>query len=108
LSPTRLSLTLGDELGESTTVTINLTPEQASRLQAIMSRGSYASLEEVVEAALAAVEQRTLSGFAGTPDELDALLSEGLASQELAEADFWGSVDQRIGGLLAQHKSPQS
>jgi Arc/MetJ-type ribon-helix-helix transcriptional regulator len=105
LSPIRLSLTLRDEFGEAITMTINLTPEQESRLQAIMSRGAYASVEEVVEAALAAVEQRTLPGFAGTPDELDVLLSEGLASQEFAEADFWNTVNQRIDGLRAQHKS---
>jgi Arc/MetJ-type ribon-helix-helix transcriptional regulator len=60
---------------------ISLTPEQERRVQAVMSRGAYGSVEEVVEAALAAVEQRTLPGFAGTPDELDALLAEGLASQ---------------------------
>jgi len=86
-------------------MTINLTPEQESRLQAIMSRGDYTSVEEVVEAALAAVEQRTLRGFAGTPDELDALLSEGLASEQLSEAEFWGSVNQQTDGLLVRHKS---
>jgi Arc/MetJ-type ribon-helix-helix transcriptional regulator len=43
-------------------MTINLTPEQERRLQAVMSRGAYESLAEVVDAALAAVEQRTL-GF---------------------------------------------
>jgi Arc/MetJ-type ribon-helix-helix transcriptional regulator len=86
-------------------MTINLTPEQESRLQAIMSRGAYESVEQVVEAALAAVEQRTLPGFAGTPEELDTLLSEGLASKELAEAEFWSSVTQRTDALLAQHKS---
>jgi Arc/MetJ-type ribon-helix-helix transcriptional regulator len=64
-----------------TTMTINLAPEQERRLQAVMSRGAYESVEEVVDAALAAVEQRTLPGFAGTPDELDALLAEGLASK---------------------------
>ena len=86
-------------------MTINLTPEQESRLQAIMSRGAYASVEEVVEAALTAVEQRTLPGFAGTPDELDTLLSEGLASKEFAETGFWSSVNQGIDGLLARQKS---
>lgn len=74
-------------------MTINLTPEQENRLQAIMSRGAYASVEELVEAALAAVEQRTLPGFAGTPAELDTLLSEGLASAEFPEADFWNTVN---------------
>jgi hypothetical protein len=38
-----------------------------------------------VEAALTAVEQRTAPGFAGTPEELDTLLAEGLASKQLAE-----------------------
>jgi len=84
---------------------INLTPEQERRVQAVMSRGAYGSVEEVVEAALAAVEQRTLPGFAGTPDELDALLAEGLASQELSESEFWGSVNKKTDALLAKHKT---
>ena len=71
-------------------MTINLTPEQERRLQAVLSRGAYESVEEVVDAALAAVEQRTLPGFAGTPDELDALLAEGLASKEGTDTDFLG------------------
>jgi hypothetical protein len=70
-----------------------------------MSRGAYTSVEEVVEAALAAVEQRTLPGFAGTADELDALLSEGLASEQLSEAEFWSSVNERTDSLLVRHKS---
>ncbi len=43
-----------------------------------MSRGAYASVEEIVEAALVAVEQRTLPGFAGTPGGLDSLPAEGI------------------------------
>jgi Arc/MetJ-type ribon-helix-helix transcriptional regulator len=85
-------------------MTINLTPEQERRLQAVMSRGAYES-EEVVEAALVAVEQRTLPGFSGTPDELDTLLAEGLASKELTESQFWGSVDKRTDALLAERKT---
>ncbi len=34
---------------------IHLTPEQERRVQAVMSRGAYESVEEVVEAALTAV-----------------------------------------------------
>jgi Arc/MetJ-type ribon-helix-helix transcriptional regulator len=82
-------------------MTINLTPEQELRVQAGMSRGAYESVEEVVDAALGAVEQRTLPGFAGTPDEPDALLAEGLASKELTETDFWDSVNRRTDILLA-------
>ena len=41
-------------------MTINLTPEQERRIQAVLSRGAYESVEEVVEAALTAVEQRTV------------------------------------------------
>jgi Arc/MetJ-type ribon-helix-helix transcriptional regulator len=84
---------------------ISLTPEQERRVQAVMNRGAYGSVEEVVEAALAAVEQRTLPGFAGTPDELDVLLAEGLASKELSEAEFWGSVSKQMDVLLAEHKT---
>jgi Arc/MetJ-type ribon-helix-helix transcriptional regulator len=81
-------------------MTIHLTPEQEQRVQAVMNRGSYASAEEVVEAALAAVEQRTVPGFSGTPDELDAVLAEGLASKELTEAEFWGAVNKQTDALL--------
>ncbi|HMD17007.1 MAG TPA: hypothetical protein VKH18_10090 [Terriglobales bacterium] len=84
---------------------ISLTPEQERRVQAVMSRGAYQSVEEVVEAALAAVEQRALPGFAGTPAELDALLSEGLASKELTETEFWSSVGKQTDALLAERKT---
>ena len=56
-------------------MTIHLTPEQERRIRAVLSRGAYDSVEEVVEAALTAVEQRTVPGFAGTPEELDTLLA---------------------------------
>jgi Arc/MetJ-type ribon-helix-helix transcriptional regulator len=84
---------------------ISLTPEQERRVQHVLSRGAYESVEEVVEAALAAVEQRTLPGFAGTPAELDALLAEGLASRELTESEFWSSVTKKTDALLAEHKT---
>jgi hypothetical protein len=74
---------------------IHLTPEQEQRVQAVLSRGVYESVEEVVDAALAAVEQRTVPGFAGTPDELDAMLAEGLVSKATPEAEFWGSVNKQ-------------
>jgi Arc/MetJ-type ribon-helix-helix transcriptional regulator len=84
---------------------IQLTPEQERRVQAVMSRGAYESAEEVVEAALAAVEQRTVPGFAGTVDELDALLADGLASRELSEAEFWDSVNKETDALLVERKT---
>ena len=84
---------------------IHLTPEQEQRVQAVLSRGVYESVEEVVDAALAAVEQRAVPGFAGTPDELDAMLAEGLASKAIVEAEFWGSVNQQTDTLLAKHKT---
>ncbi|HZV87742.1 MAG TPA: hypothetical protein VFF95_09360 [Candidatus Binatus sp.] len=85
-------------------MTIHLTPEQERRIQAVMRRGSYGSLEEVVEAALTAVEQRTASGFAGTQEELDTLLAEGLAAEQLGEHEFWSSVNRQTDSMLAQRK----
>jgi hypothetical protein len=48
------------------------------------------------------VEQRTVPGFAGTPEELDTLLAEGLSSKELTENEFWGSISKRTDPLLAE------
>ena len=84
---------------------IHLTPEQEQRVQAVLSRGVYEFVEEVVDAALAAVEQRTVPGFAGTPDELDAMLAEGLASKAIPEAEFWNSVNRQADTLLAKRKT---
>jgi Arc/MetJ-type ribon-helix-helix transcriptional regulator len=94
-----------DEHREQNTMTIHLRPEQKRRIQAVISRGAYESVEEVVEAALTAVEQRTVSGFAGTPEELDTLLAEGLASKQLAEDEFWGSVGKQTDAMLTAHKT---
>ena len=80
-------------------MTIHLTPEQERRIQEVVSWGAYESVEEVVEAALAAVEQRAVPGFEGTAAELDSLLAEGLASKELSDDEFWnkGSVSLSLG-----------
>jgi Arc/MetJ-type ribon-helix-helix transcriptional regulator len=86
-------------------MTIHLTPEQERRLQAVIRRGGYRSLEEAVEAALTAVEQRTVPGFAGTQEELDTLLAEGLASKQLGEDEFWGSVNRQTDSMLAEYKT---
>ena len=86
-------------------MTMHLTPEQERRIRAVIDRGGYKSVEEVVEAALTAVEQRTVPGFAGTPEELDTLLAEGLASKQLTENEFWSSVGKRTDALLAEHKT---
>ena len=84
---------------------IHLTPEQERRILEVLRRGSYTTVDEVVEAALAAVEQRTVPGFSGTPEELDKLLAEGLASKELAEDEFWSGVEKQTDALLAGRRS---
>jgi Arc/MetJ-type ribon-helix-helix transcriptional regulator len=94
-----------NEHWEQNIMTIHLTPEQERLIQAVISRGAYESVEEVVEAALTAVEQRTVPGFAGTPEELDTLLTEGLASKQLAEDEFWDSVGKQTDAMLAEHKT---
>ena len=86
-------------------MTIHLTPEQERRIQAVLRRGAYQSVEEVVEAALTAVEQRTVPGFAGTPEELDTLLAEGLASKQLTEDEVLSSVSKQTDALFATHKT---
>jgi len=84
---------------------IQLTPEQERRIRAVIRRGAYDSVEEVVEAALTAVEQRAIPGFHGTPEELEELLAEGAASANLSEREFWVSVDEQTDTMLAEPKT---
>jgi len=86
-------------------MTIHLTPEQERRVQDVIRRGAYESIEQVVDAALVAVEQRAVPGFAGTEAELDALLTEGLASKEIPEGEFWRSIYAQTDALLAEHET---
>jgi hypothetical protein len=41
----------------------------------------------------------------GTPQELDTLLAEGLASQQLGEDEFWTSLNQETDALLDERKT---
>ena len=89
-------------------MTIHLTPEQERRLQAVISRGAYGSIDEVMEAALAAVEQGVAPNFEGTGEELERLLLEGQASRELTEREFWESVNGQTEAMLADKAAPRS
>jgi len=44
-------------------------------------------------------------GFAGTPEELDNLLAEGLASKQLTEDEFLSSVSKQTDALFPKHKT---
>lgn len=86
-------------------MTIKLTPEQERRLEDVVRRGGYESVDEVVEAALIAFEQRLVPGFSGTPEELDALLADGMASKQITEDEFWKTVNRQTDIMLARLKS---
>jgi Arc/MetJ-type ribon-helix-helix transcriptional regulator len=86
-------------------MTVHLTPEQEQRVEAILHSGAYQTIEDVVEAALTAVEQRAAPGFEGTEEELEALLVAGLNSAEIPEDEFWTSVDRTTDAMLAEHKT---
>jgi Arc/MetJ-type ribon-helix-helix transcriptional regulator len=84
---------------------INLTSEQERRIQELISRGAYDTVEQVVDAALAAVEQWATPNFEGTQQELEALLAEGFASKEMSEEVFWTSVNRRTDALRAEYEA---
>ena len=46
-----------------------------------------------------------MPGFTGTPEELDTLLAEGLASKELTEDEVLSSVSKQTDALFAKHKT---
>jgi Arc/MetJ-type ribon-helix-helix transcriptional regulator len=85
-------------------MTVHLTPEQEERVQAIIHTGAYRTVQDVLDAGLAAVEQKAAGGFEGAEQELEGLLLRGLDSQELAEGEFWNSVDQETDALLSRHE----
>jgi Arc/MetJ-type ribon-helix-helix transcriptional regulator len=84
-------------------MTITLTPEQERRIQAVIGRGSFTSVDELMDAALAALEERTATGFEGSDGELEAALAVGLASDELTEEQFWQRVNSRMDSAVAEH-----
>jgi len=69
-------------------MTIRLTPEQERRIRAVLSRGAYESVDQVVEAALTAVEQRTVPGFAGTPKNSTRCWLKGLHQRNSRKMSF--------------------
>jgi len=86
-------------------MTVHLTREQEQRIEAIIHSGAYQTIEDVVEAALTAVEQRSVPGFDGTEEELEALLVAGVNSAEIPEEEFWASVDQTTDAMVAEHNT---
>ena len=84
---------------------VHLTRQQEERIEAIIHSGAYQSAEDVVEAALTALEQRAVPGFDGAEGELEALLTAGLDSAELSEEEFWTSVDRKTDAILAERKA---
>ena len=83
-------------------MTVHLTPEQEQRIEAIIH--SDHTIDDVVETALTAVEQRAAPRFAGTGEEQEALLLTGMNSPDIAQEEFWASVDEATDAMLAEHK----
>ena len=83
---------------------IHLTPEQESRIEAMIKTGAFPSAREVLDAALSAVESATAVRFDGSDEELEGLLLAGLSSAELSEGEFWGSIDRETKAMLADRE----
>ena len=83
---------------------IQLTPEEEQRIEAIVKTGAYPSAKEALDAAVTAVEIVAAPNFEGTESELEALLLEGIHSNELPGDEFWESVDRETNAMLAAYK----
>lgn len=83
---------------------IQLTPEQEMRIQAVVNAGAYPSAQDALDAAVTAVEIAAACGFEGPDEELEQKLVQGMTSRELSEEEFWDSVEQETGAMLAAHK----
>ena len=87
-------------------MSIQLTPDQERRVQSFVDSGLYTSAQDVVDAALAVVEQWAAHGFEGSQEELEKLLLDGLNSGEPIEADesFWNRLRAETDGMVAQQQ----
>jgi len=79
-------------------------PEQERRLRAVLDRGAYKSVRRL-SSCLTALNNAPCQVFAGTPEELDTLLAEGLASKQLTEDEFLEFRKQRTDALLASKRA---
>jgi Arc/MetJ-type ribon-helix-helix transcriptional regulator len=86
-------------------VAIQLTPEQEQRIQAVVNAGAYPSLEEALDAAVAAVEIAAVPDFEGAQRELDELLLDGLNSGAPVQADeaFWNRLRAETDKMATEH-----
>jgi antitoxin ParD1/3/4 len=86
-------------------MSMQLTPDQERRVQSFVDSGLYTSAQDVVDAALAAVEQATRT-FEGTREELEELLLDGLDSGEPIAADetFWNRLRAETDRMVAEHQ----
>jgi len=84
---------------------IQLTAEQEQRIQAVVDAGAYPSAREALDAALAAVETAAAPDFDGSEKELEGRLLKALDSKEMAEEEFWGSIDRDTNAMLAARKT---
>jgi len=88
-------------------LSMQLTPEQEQRIQAVVDAGAYSSAEEALNTAVAAVEIVAAPGFEGTQQELDQLLLEGLNSGGSIEADetFWNRLRTKTDEMITEHQT---
>jgi Arc/MetJ-type ribon-helix-helix transcriptional regulator len=86
-------------------MTVHLTTEQEQRIQAIIHTGAYETVQDVVDAAIAIVEQRAVPGFGGTEAELEVLLLAGMDSPEIPDDEFWSSVDHATDAVPAERQT---
>lgn len=86
-------------------MSMQLTPEQEQRIQAVVNAGAYPSPQEALDAAIAAVEIVAAPGFEGTQEELEELLMEGLNSGEAVEVNesYWNSLRAKTDVIAKEH-----
>jgi glutamate-1-semialdehyde aminotransferase len=71
------------------------------RIQAVVDAGAFSTRELALEAAVELVEAAAQNDFDGSPDELGALLKQGLDSKLMSEEEFWKAADAEIEEMFA-------
>jgi Arc/MetJ-type ribon-helix-helix transcriptional regulator len=63
------------------------------RIQAIVEAGVYPTAEQALQAAVELVEAFSSNDFDGGPDDVAALIEQGVQTRLLNEEEFWRAAD---------------
>ena len=84
---------------------IRLSSEPEQKLETMVAHGLYATPQEALDTGVAVIEFANQSLPEDEPQEIEALLHEGLASPTESEDEFWAALRDETNAMLEEHRA---